>query len=346
MAEHPWAKDVGLVLNFEARGTSGPVVLFETSQGNNWLIDTLGRTVPHPVANSLMFDIYRILPYDTDLTVFKGAGLAGMNFAFIDDSTHYHTHLDNLTNLDERSLQHQGSYALALAAYFGDLNLETSRHGNAIYFDLLGATLVHYPAAWVLPLTVLVILAYVVVLLLGLRSRQVTLGRTVLSFLAFVLAMIVAAGAVILTWWLIRSLHSAYQAMAFSDVYHSGFYFLSFTLLTVAIVSALCVLARKRLGTPNLALGALLCGVLLLLASSFYLPGGTYLLIWPMLASLSTLGFLSVTKEEGNSTIRVAVLALGATPAILLLVPIIYLSRIQVGSATGRCLKNTSFGVR
>lgn len=326
MAEHPWAKDVGLVLNFEARGTSGPVVMFETSPGNSWLIGGLAMAAPHPVGNSLMYDIYRLLPNDTDLTVFKGSGLAGMNFAFFNESTSYHTRLDNLSNLDQRSLQHQGSSALALAAYFGDLNLDTPRRGNAIYFDLFGAMLVRYPAAWVLPLTVLVALAFAVVLLLGLRSRQVTLGRTALGFLAFVLSMIFAPGAVFLAWWLIRSLRSGYQAMAPGDVYHSGFYFLSFTALTVAIVSALCVLARRGLGTQNLALGALLCELLLLLASSFYLPGGTYLLIWPILASLITLGFLSVTKDpERNSTIRVAVLALGATPAILLLVPIIYL---------------------
>jgi hypothetical protein len=331
MAEHPWAKEVGLVLNFEARGTGGPAVMFETSPGNGWLIEGLTRAAPHPVANSLMYDIYRLLPNDTDLTVFKGSGLAGMNFAFIDESTRYHTRLDNLNNLDERSLQHQGSYALALAAYFGDRNLDSQRSSNAIYFDLLGATLVRYPAAWVLPFTALVVLAFVVVMLLGLRSRQMTLVRIALGFLAFVMSMIVAAGAVTLLWWLIRSFHTGYQVMAPGDVYHSGFYFLSFTALTVAIVSALCVLARKRLGTQSLALGALFCGLLLLLASSFYLPGGTYLLIWPMLVSLISLGFLSLKKDqEGDSTIRVTVLALGATPAIVLFVPMIYLLFISL----------------
>ncbi|HEV7396497.1 MAG TPA: M20/M25/M40 family metallo-hydrolase [Pyrinomonadaceae bacterium] len=325
MDEHPWAKDVGLVLNFEARGTSGPVVMFETSQGNTWLIDALAKA-PHPVATSLMYDVYRLLPNDTDLTVFKSSGLAGMNFAYLADSTHYHTRLDNLSNLDERSLQHQGSYALSLATYFGNSNLNTQPRSNAIYFDLLGAKLIRYPAALVWPLTLLVFLAFVVVLLLGLRSGQVTLAKTVLSFLAFVLTMIVAAGGVLLVWLLIRSLRSGYQAMAPFDVYHSGFYFLSFSALTAAIVSALCVLGRKRLGTQNLVFGALFCELLLLLVSSLYLPGGTYLLIWPMLASLIALGFLIMKKDqEGSSTIGATVLALGAAPAILLLVPIIYL---------------------
>src|SRR5205823_12140263 len=33
--EHPWMKDVGLVLNFEARGAGGPSLMFETSDACN-----------------------------------------------------------------------------------------------------------------------------------------------------------------------------------------------------------------------------------------------------------------------------------------------------------------------
>ena len=81
--EHPWAKDVGLVLNFEARGTNGPEIMFETSANNGWLIDEFVKAAPHPVANSLSYDIYKILPNDTDMTIFKGAGIPGLNFAHI-----------------------------------------------------------------------------------------------------------------------------------------------------------------------------------------------------------------------------------------------------------------------
>lgn len=33
--EHPWVNDVGVVLNFDARGRGGPVIMFETSPGNS-----------------------------------------------------------------------------------------------------------------------------------------------------------------------------------------------------------------------------------------------------------------------------------------------------------------------
>jgi acetylornithine deacetylase/succinyl-diaminopimelate desuccinylase-like protein len=39
--QHPAAKQVGLVLNFEARGSYGASLMFETSKNNAWLVDRL-----------------------------------------------------------------------------------------------------------------------------------------------------------------------------------------------------------------------------------------------------------------------------------------------------------------
>jgi Zn-dependent M28 family amino/carboxypeptidase len=112
--EHPWAKDVGIALNFDARGTTGPSYMFQTSDQNGWLIHEFAKAAPHPISNSLANEIYRLLPNDTDMTVFNKAGFHGLNFAYIDGSTKYHTMQDSYANVDERSLQHHGSYALAL----------------------------------------------------------------------------------------------------------------------------------------------------------------------------------------------------------------------------------------
>src|SRR5215217_3621925 len=56
--QHPWAKDVGVVLNFDARGSGGPVIMFETSDENAWLVKEFAKAAPHPVANSLAPAIY------------------------------------------------------------------------------------------------------------------------------------------------------------------------------------------------------------------------------------------------------------------------------------------------
>src|SRR4051812_1438726 len=65
--EHPWAKNVGVVLNFEARGTSGRSFMFETGPGNLDVARAL-RTAGDASAGSVYATIYRLLPNDTDLS--------------------------------------------------------------------------------------------------------------------------------------------------------------------------------------------------------------------------------------------------------------------------------------
>ena len=104
---HPWAKNVGLVLNFEARGSGGrSYMLIETNRGNGRLIEEFTKANPDfPTANSLVYSIYKLLPNDTDLTVFReDRDIEGFNFAFIDDHYDYHTVRDNYARLDRNSL--------------------------------------------------------------------------------------------------------------------------------------------------------------------------------------------------------------------------------------------------
>lgn len=136
------------MLNFEARGSSGPVFMFETSAGNDRLIRGLRSAAPRPLAISLSYEVYRRMPNDTDLSITKAAGLPGLNFAFVDGFTDYHTMGDLPRQLDRRSLQHGGGYALALAEHFGRLDLDDLASGNdAVYFNLLGFALVRRASA-------------------------------------------------------------------------------------------------------------------------------------------------------------------------------------------------------
>lgn len=330
--EHPWAKDVGLVLNFEARGTGGPVMMFETSEGNAWLVGEFAKAAPSPVANSLSHEIYKLLPNDTDLTEFKGARLSGLNFAYLEGVPRYHTQADNVANLDEGSLQHQGSYALALARHFGNVKLEPPGGGNAVYFDLFGTTLLHYPAGWVLPLAVLVLILFLVVAVLGLRRGRLTVKGSVAGFLLFLLNLLAAPAAVYLIWLLITTVQLRVGRSLADDYYRDKLYFAGFVLLAVAVTAALYNLYRRKVSTENMSVGALLWWTILLLLTSVLLPGGSYLLAWPLLFTLLGLAYTFVAKEgEADSPLKLVVLLLCATPAVVLFVPAIYMIFVALG---------------
>lgn len=329
---HPWAKDVGLVLNFEARGVGGPALMFETSNGNGWLIEEFAKAAPYPAANSLSYEIYKLLPNNTDLTVFKGVNLPGMNFAYIDGAMRYHTRADSIENIDERSLQHQGSYALSLTRHFGGLKLEQPAAGNAVYFDVLGKTLLHYPAAWVIPLAVLAVVLFAAVVVLGFRRKKLTLKGLVAGFFLFLLNAVVAAAIVMLSWWLISTVQRSAGRSLMDDLYRSKLYLAGFVLVAVAVTAALYNLYRRRVSTENLSAGALLFWLILLVLTSVAIPGGSYLLLWPLLFGLAALAFLLVSRAEGaNPLLRFVALALCAVPGIVLIVPIIYQVFVAMG---------------
>ena len=139
---YPTLDSIKVVLNFEMRGDFGPSMMFQTSAHNSWLVDQLADAAPFPYATSAAPTVYKRMPNDTDLTVFLDAGIAGMNFAADGGVTRYHTALDNADLLDQRTLQHQGSYALSLARRFGSVDLSAPQTGNAVFFTAAVAELV------------------------------------------------------------------------------------------------------------------------------------------------------------------------------------------------------------
>jgi hypothetical protein len=142
-AGHPAARQVGAVVNLEARGTSGPSLAFDTSGEPEWVLRAL-RSLPRPLTTSLASAVYDLLPNDTDLTALERHGMPGLNLAFAFDVPRYHTPLDDLAHLDPRSLQHQGENALALVRALAREDLEAERRAPAVFFDVFGFAVVGY----------------------------------------------------------------------------------------------------------------------------------------------------------------------------------------------------------
>jgi hypothetical protein len=326
VAGHPLAKDKGLVLNFDARGNSGPVLMFQTSYQNGWLVKQFAEAAPHPFANSLMQDIYKVLPNDTDFTVFRNDGFDGLNFAFINGYPFYHSQFDTVDNVVERSLQHQGSYCLSLARHFGNQSLDQIRERDATYFDVLGLTLFHYSGIWTIPLTIIVTLAFAGVMALGFRRKQLTWRGVGLGFLALLLSMI---GAAVLVMGIRKVMTMSGGGSALSpqeNAHRITFYMMSFAALAFAVTAFVYVWFSKRASVQSLAVGGLLWWLILTLASTLYLPGGSYLFAWPLAFSLAGLAITFTLKDQqASSSKRFIALSLFALPGIILFTPMIYL---------------------
>jgi TPR repeat protein len=318
VAQHPWAKNIGVVLNFEARGTGGPVVMFETSTPNSSLVREFGAAAKQPVASSLTYEIYKRLPNDTDFTVFRRAGFAGLNFAFIRHFAFYHTELDNPRDLALGSLQQEGENMLALARRFADAP-PRSGGGNAVYFDVLGIILVDYSIATAYMLLAATVGLLLAVLWAGLRRPQMFSAKGLIGGSAGLLLALVAGLAV--TWfasWLTSYVGSGSDAVRSGLLYHSGLYVAAFAAAGLAVALLAFRWVTRTAGLYNLSAACLIVWALLAAATSFAIPGASYVFLWPLLFMLA--GWAAAVFRRGPNSIVLPIVA--SLPAILLWVPL------------------------
>jgi hypothetical protein len=283
-----------------------------------------------------MSDIYRLLPNDTDFTVFSEAGVPGLNFACIDGFHAYHRPADDLANSDARTLQHAGSQALALARSFGDADLgAVGGEGRAVYFDVLSATLVRYSQAWVLPLTLFAGLLLSGVVVYGLMKKRLTGAGLAQGLLALPLS---AAGAAVLV--------AAAQSLGTGGGAYRDLYLLGLLALALAATTGVYAWFRRGVGARDLTAGALVWWLLLAALVSVLLPGGSYLFTWPLLFGSAALGLSLAAKGEkadaagaksltakkkdaaGEKEVAAtwpALFSVFAVPAVVLVFPLAYL---------------------
>ncbi len=141
----PLSRNVDSLLNFEARGVNGPVTMFETNEPNGAAIATYSSAVQRPFASSLSTDLARLIPNDTDVTVYKERGWVTLNSAIVGNETRYHSPGDDLAGLDPGSVQDMGNEGLALASQLSTGPPQAT--GDRIFFDVAQRMFVQMPLA-------------------------------------------------------------------------------------------------------------------------------------------------------------------------------------------------------
>lgn len=330
-AEHPLAAEGGVVLNLEARGSTGPVIMFQTSERNAALVDVFGKAAAHPLGTSFAVEIYRLLPNDTDFTAFLDNGFAGLNSAYIDGAAIYHTPLDTPESLDRGSLQHHGANALGLAREFGRTDLtRLDAGGDATYFPVLGS-LVSYPGAATWPLAALALLAVAALGWLARRQGRTSWSRLAAGFGLTLVPLVAAPVAAQLLWAATVAIRPGYATLL--DPYRPVWYRLAVVALAATILLIWYALLRRRVGPAALAIGGLGWLAIIGLVLAAVTPGGAYLAVLPALAgALAGLVALRL-KPDGFGGVLAVTAATAVT--LLLLVPTIVLLFPALGMKQG-----------
>ena len=270
--------NVDLIVNIEARGTSGPAVMFETSDTNASATEFFLKNAPRPFATSLMPAVYRMMPNGTDLSIYLKEGFTGLNFASIGNSENYHTASDSPAYSDLTSLQHYGDQVLGLARAwsFDQDTPKLTDDQDRVFFPVFNGFTVHYPA------TVGVILGVVAIALTAaatvLQARKVRWSRVAGTAWGLTWRIVVSAGAAFLVQFGANSLGLLTSLENNTWIYRTVLYLVP-TLLAAALITRFLLKRRHDGLNREASMATLLMFAVSSVLFMILLPGAAYLFV-------------------------------------------------------------------
>ncbi len=328
---HPWAKDVGLVLNFEARGSGGPsYMLMETNGKNQKLISEFLKANPnYPTANSLMYSIYKMLPNDTDLTVFREEGnINGFNFAFIGDHFDYHTAQDSFDRLDRTTLQHQADYLMSSLDYFAFSDISNfDSDEDYVYVNFPFVKMIHYPFSWGITMLIVCFIVFLVLIFFGIGLNRLNLKSILVGFIPAIISIAGGGGATFFLWKLLLWIHPGYKDMLHGFTYNGYWYIWAFSFFSIWFMFLIYKPFVKKTNTLSLFVAPIFIWLVINFLISGYLKGAGFFII-PVIIALLILVSEIFKKSRKKRTLLYAILSI---PTLYVFAPMTKLFPVGLG---------------
>ncbi len=329
--KHPWADEVGTVLNFEARGSSGSsYMLMETNAGNHNLLKSYeAANIKYPNSNSLSYSIYKMLPNDMDLTVFRrDKNIIGFNFAFIGDHFNYHTVLDNIENLSLDSLAHQASYLMPMLNHLSQIDLtQLNSKQDDVYFQLPFSKTINYSFDYALTLSIANLIFFILVVAYGLKKQSLQLKSIFLLsmplFKSITSTVLVCFILLKFLYWL----HPHYNEILHGFTYNGYWYIALFSLITIAITYFFYKDINPKTNFSNSLVIPVLIWIMIDTLMALFLTGAHYFIL---ISFSGTLILLVKIINPNKNNLLILVLTI---PALLIFSPIFMQLPVGLGLA-------------
>jgi hypothetical protein len=329
---HSWTKDIGLVLNFEARGSGGPsYMLMETNGKNSKLLSEFLAAKPNfPAANSLMYSIYKKLPNDTDLTVFReDAKINGFNFAFIGDHFDYHTAQDSYERLDRETLLHQADYFTTSLNYFSNSDLTNlNSEEDFVYVNFPILKLATYPFSWVLPMVIVCSILFIILLFFGFFLNKINITGVLKGFIPFVISLILCGGISFALWKILLIIHPQYNDILHGFTYNGYQYIAAFVFLNLWLLFTIYKRTSKEEKPTNLLIAPIFFWLILNFIISASIKGAGFFIL-PVLSALCILAIaVFLNLEEKAKRILFTILSI---PTLYIFAPMVKMFPVGLG---------------
>ena len=184
---HPLSQFTHTFLNLEGAGAGGRAVLFRSTDAE---VTRFYSASPRPFGSVVFDDGFKrgLVRSGTDYSVFNGDyGMRGLDVAFFEPRSRYHTDQDDAKNTSPNSVWHMLSTALytmkAMTSYSGEAfdgpvkkngKLDIDTASNAVWFDIFNRTfaLLNLPTLFALSVTLLVAAPVILIVLQIILTRS------------------------------------------------------------------------------------------------------------------------------------------------------------------------------
>ncbi len=315
---------VGAVVNVEARGSAGPSLLIQTGEGSEPYVDLYGKYAREVGASSLVPMVYKVLPNDTDFTVFLDRGLGGFNFAFAGNVAVYHTPQDRIENLSLATLQFHGDNLMAVTRGLMATDFAALKGGDAAYNSLFGMLLPPIPVGWTAPIAFLALLLLATDAYLS-RGEQQVLGRR-LGALAIAPAALVLSAAI---GWLLHTIAALVSGQPDPSYAHPIWLRIAIVLGIAAALLPLARIASARLT----ALTVWYWMAFLAFLTGLYVPGLSPFFLYPVVVASLVLAIQAPMRGAWTGPRGEIALFVAALPALATWLSLAALAEAEQGLA-------------
>ncbi len=322
--------------NLESRGTSGTVIMFETSKNNYNTIKLFAEINKSVFTCSIATMVYDMMPNYTDFTNFKEV-YQGVNMANITGGENYHTQNDSFENVGQVYLSQQAQMVDALIDMLANYDLDRlyDAEESAIFFSYLNITTVVYNHVTVIVLAVLGIFLLVANIVLSIVNRQKNLKKTAVALGSIVVGLILSAGVAYACYYLFQ-----YIAVLFGTIdihmvgtitYSNTAIVIGLGLVTLAVTALTAHFACKwfKIEGRDLTRAFAYVHVFLGIVVSFVIPDASYLFMFSgLLLTLNEL-LITVIKKIDFAQFHLELLAIALYFPIV--IPVIFLATSALG---------------
>jgi hypothetical protein len=345
--QHPWSKNIGLTLHFDARGSAGPsYMMVKASQGNAMMIKELADSnLSHSSGSSFISEVLASALQRTKSKHFDAYNtVPDLSFAFIDNPFNYDTSLDTANRLDKASLAHQGEYAYNLIHRFSDTSLEDNLKSEEklVYFKFPEIGLIYFPVSWRWYVFLIAIAGIAFISYKGFQHNKFSRNEISIGFIGFLAACISGFGIGFLGWKLILYIHPEYSDIIQGFPYNSHDYIFALVCISIGVNFFIYNKLDKKLNPRNAFIAPILVLTLLCGFINIFFPSASY---FSIVLLFSVLAFALTTFRQVPNLFLVWALHL---PLVVLAVPLIQFIPIAFGMKmvyTSTLLSSIIFGL-